>query len=202
VLLAVAAGLSFVVPSWAEVAPPRSWFVDFPKSVGEWEGRPGRIEDQYLDVLKLDDYLMIDYARGRELVNFYVAYYASQRQGESVHSPRACIPGGGWRITDFSEIEIPLGDAGSLPTNRAVIQLGEERQLVYYWFKQRERLLTDEYLVKWYVFFDSLTRHRTDGALVRLITPLTPGEPIASADKRLQDFARDTDSILTAYVPN
>jgi len=202
VLLAVSAGLSFVMPSWAEASVSRHWFVDFPQDVAGWQGHPGRIEDQYLDALKLDDYLMNDYVRGQDLVNFYVAYYASQRQGESVHSPRACIPGGGWRITDFGEVEVPLGAAASLPTNRAVIQLGEQRQLVYYWFKQRDRLLTNEYLVKWYIFFDSLTRHRSDGALVRLITPLAPGEPLAAADKRLQDFARDTHSLLASYVPD
>src|SRR5262245_58089782 len=101
-VLGVAATLSYVVPERAEANPERRWFPDFPLTIGEWQGRQGRIDDMYLDVLKLDDYLMADYVRGGEAVNLFASYYASQRQGESVHSPRSCIPGGGWRITAFS----------------------------------------------------------------------------------------------------
>jgi exosortase D (VPLPA-CTERM-specific) len=202
-VIAVAAVLSYTLPPRDEVAPQREWLVDFPQEVGEWHGRQGRIEDQYLDALALDDYMMMDYTRGRDAINLYVAYYASQRQGESVHSPRACIPGGGWRITEFSEVAVPGQNAErQLRVNRAVIEFGNERQLVYYWFKQRERLLTNEYLVKWYIFFDSLTRRRSDGALVRLITPLVPGEPLEVADERLQAFARETQSTISQYVPD
>ena len=77
-----------------------------------------------------------------------------------------------------------------LRVNRAVIQLGDQRQLVYYWFQQRGRIITNEYLVKWFIFWDSLTRSRTDGALMRIITPLPEGEDIAAADARLAQFAR------------
>ncbi len=202
-VLATAALLSYTIPPRTELQPQRQWLVDFPQDMGDWRGHQGRIEDQYLDVLNLDDYLTMDYVRGRDAINFYVAYYASQRQGESVHSPRACIPGGGWRITDFSETVVPdPTSAPKLRVNRAVIQFGDQRQLVYYWFKQRDRVLTNEYLVKWYIFFDSLTRRRSDGALVRLITPLVPGEPIEDADERLGAFALQAQSAMARYVPD
>lgn len=202
-LLFAAAAASYLLPERVEARPQRSWFVDFPMSLGEWTGRQGKIEDIYLDFLKLDDYLMADFTNGTNVVNFYAAYYASQRQGESVHSPRSCIPGGGWRITSFEQVTIP-GEAGAqgLRVNRAIIELGNQRQLVYYWFKQRDRVLTNEYLVKWYIFADALTRGRTDGALVRLITPLQAGEQTSAADARLQSFAEAVQGELQAFLPD
>jgi exosortase D (VPLPA-CTERM-specific) len=202
-LLGSAIVLSYLLPSRAEAVPQRRWFVDFPLQIGEWGGKQGRIEDMYLDQLKLDDYLMADFSNGKDLINAYVAYYASQRKGESVHSPRACIPGGGWRINEFSQTSVEV-DAGGreLPVNRALIQLGDQRQLVYYWFKQRDRELTNEYAVKWYIFVDALMRHRTDGALVRLITPVRPGEDIGLADQRLRTFARMARVEMNGFLPD
>ena len=202
-VLGAAATASYLLPERVEARPQRSWFVDFPTTLGDWSGRQVKIEDVYLDALKLDDYVMADYTNGAAVVNLYSAYYASQRQGESVHSPRSCIPGGGWRITTFERTTIP-GDAGApgLRVNRAVIELGNQRQLVYYWFKQRDRALSSEYLVKWYIFVDALTRQRTDGALVRLITPLRPGEAASAGDARLQAFASVAQPALRSFLPD
>jgi len=202
-VLAGAAVLSYALPDRVEATPARSWFVDFPAVIEGWRGRQGRIEDIYLDALKLDDYLMADFANGTSSVNLYAAYYASQRQGESIHSPRSCIPGGGWRITQMSQVAVPgASGANALHVNRAVIELGTQRQLVYYWFKQRDRELTNEYLVKWYIFVDALLRQRTDGALVRVITALQPGEDIALADRRLGEFANAARTQLRAFLPD
>ena len=79
--------------------------------------------------------------------------------------------------------------------NRVIIQKGDQRQLVYYWFNQRGRVLTDELAVKWFILYDGITRHRSDGALLRLVTPVPPGEDIAMADRRLTSF-------LTTIAPN
>ncbi len=202
-VLAASAAFSYTLPQRAELTPMRKWFVDFPLSLGEWHGRQGRIEDKYLDALKLDDYLMADFSNGTGTVNLYAAYYASQRQGESIHSPRSCIPGGGWRITEMSQVDVTGGTASSaLRVNRAVIELGTQRQLVYYWFKQRDREQTNEYLVKWDIFVDALFRTRTDGALVRLITALQPGEDIALADHRLGEFANSARAELRSFLPD
>ena len=198
-LLGVAVALSYALPERAEATPQRRWFVDFPMSLEAWSGRQGRIEEQYLEVLKLDDYLMADFSDGVDAVNVYSAYYASQRQGESVHSPRSCIPGGGWRITELSTE--PVGDGG-FRVNRALIELGDDKQLVYYWFKQRDRELTNEYAVKWYIFVDALTKQRTDGALVRLVTPVRPGEPVELADARLQEFALAARTEMAPFLPD
>ena len=135
-------------------------------------------------------------------VNFYVAYYNSQRSGASIHSPRSCMPGGGWQITSLSQRDLSPALGMDGPTvNRTIIQLGEQRQLVYYWFQQRGRIITNEYLAKWYLFQDGLTMNRSDGALVRLVTPLPPYSDEAQADERLQAFIKDFYPELPRFVP-
>jgi EpsI family protein len=159
----------------------------------------------YGDVLKLDDYLLADFVDGRgSAANLYIAYYNSQRKGEAVHSPRSCLPGGGWQLRDFdqrtlSDVRI---DGQPLRVNRTLIELGDQRQLVYYWFQQRGRVITNEIAVKWYLFWDALTRRRTDGALVRLITTLPLGGDERDADRRLAELAARIAPTLTRYVPD
>ena len=194
-----------------EIEPPRSPFTTFPLLHQGWLGREGRIAPEIVKSLKLSDYLMADYARADDpvTVNLYVAYYASQRKGASVHSPRSCIPADGWIIEQLEQIDLdqalgrsPVAGRPPARVSRVVIRKGEYRQLVYYWLQQRGRRLTNEYLAKWYIFQDSLLRSRTDGALVRLVTPLAPGETdAAAADARLLRFAADFEPLWPAYLP-
>jgi exosortase D (VPLPA-CTERM-specific) len=201
-LLAVPA--SILLTTREEVVPPRETFTQFPLLKGEWIGREETIEERVLDALLLTDYIIVNYRRPSDPmpVNFYVAFYGSQRTGATIHSPRSCMPGGGWQITQLSQLDLSdaLGMQG--PTvNRTIIQLGEQRQLVYYWFQQRGRNITNEYLAKWYLFQDSLTMARSDGALVRLVTPVPPGGDEAVADARLQAFLREFYPQLPRFVP-
>jgi exosortase D (VPLPA-CTERM-specific) len=188
-----------------EFIPETESFSTFPLRVNEWRGEEQAIEQVYLDQLQLDDYLMARYARPDDSANIeiYVAYYESQRKGASVHSPRACLPGGGWEIVDFDQYAVPdTGpDGDGLNVNRAVIAMGEDRQLVYYWFQQRDRILTNEYLVKWFIFWDALTMNRTDGALIRLVTQVPGSMDLAEADARMQEFIRDFDPTLAYFLP-
>lgn len=188
-----------------ELIPERDELSTFPLLVDSWRGNEVGIEQVYLDTLKLDDYLMAQFGRPGDIypIELYVAYYDSQRKGASVHSPRACLPGGGWVIDEFDQRQIAnVGPDGEpVNVNRVLISLGDNRQLVYYWFQQRGRNLTNEYLVKWFIFWDALTQNRTDGALVRLVTPLEDSESIEAADARMQEFVRDIDPQLAYYIP-
>ncbi|MGY6275981.1 VPLPA-CTERM-specific exosortase XrtD [Methylomonas sp. MgM2] len=188
-----------------EIIPQRKAFLNFPMQLDAWQGRRDYIEQKYIDTLKLTDYIVVNYLAPdtNVPVNLYSAYYESQREGASVHSPRSCIPGDGWQITSFEQRSFPdLRIQGTpLQINRAVIEKGEYKQLVYYWFQQRGRSITDEYLMKWYLFYDALTMHRTDGALVRLVTSLDKGQNIELADKRLQAFMQDLVKVLPEYLP-
>jgi exosortase D (VPLPA-CTERM-specific) len=206
-----------VYPAWAlphraELRPTRYDFSQFPLQVGDWLGQLDRIESIYLDELQLDDYLLANFvvppatsvqsAADMAPINLYVAYYASQRTGQSVHSPRSCLPGGGWRIQDLSRRDVASvrNGAGPLRVNRVLIQQGAQRQLVYYWFQERGRDITNEYLVKWYMLQDALIRNRSDGALVRLIAPLRDGEDATLGDARLTRFAAAVLPMLQRYV--
>ena len=201
-LLAVPASLAFNARE--EIVPQREAFTRFPLIKHDWVGRESKIEDNVLTELLLSDYIIADYHRPGDgmPVNLYIAYYNSQRTGATIHSPRSCMPGGGWLITDLSQLSLSdaLGMDGP-SVNRTIIRLGEQRQLVYYWFQQRGRDITNEYLAKWYLFQDSLTMARTDGALVRLVTPIAPGGDEAEADARLQAFLRDFYPELPRFIP-
>ena len=172
---------------------------------GDWSGHTQSLERMYVDALKLDDYLMADFSDGAgSPINLYIAYYDSQRKGEAVHSPRSCLPGGGWELREFGQrtLKDVYVDGRPLRVNRTIIELGNERQLVYYWFQQRGRVITNEFAVKWYLFWDALTRHRTDGALVRLVIAIPPASSEAVADKRVTELAGRIVPALTRYVPN
>ena len=136
-------------------------------------------------------------------VNFYTAWYQEQRKGASIHSPKSCLPGGGWIIESHTieVIDEVTRDDEPLKINRVNMQMGENNQLVYYWFQGRNRNITNEYLAKWFIFWDSLTRQRTDGALVRLVTFVPEGENIAEADARLVEFIAAIDEQLPKFIP-
>ncbi|HVY81196.1 MAG TPA: VPLPA-CTERM-specific exosortase XrtD [Steroidobacteraceae bacterium] len=202
-ILILACGL--LLPQRVEAHPTRLEFAEFPTRLGDWRGHRTALEQMYLDALKLDDYLMSDFVGPASSlpVNLYAAWYKSQRQGESAHSPKSCIPGGGWSIVSITPMSIAGAGSGgrALTVNRVLIQLGQQRQIVYYWFQQRGRVITNEYLLKWYILVDAFTRNRTDGALVRLSTPVVMDRD-SEADARLQEFARVLAPVLTRYVPD
>jgi len=205
VVSALLAVVATVLPQRAEAIPARAQFAEFPSQFSGWMGRRQPLEQVYLDVLKLDDYVFADYHRvgGATPVNFYTAWYDSQRKGQSVHSPRSCIPGGGWQIKSIEQVTLKGANVGGAPlrANRVLIELGTHRQVVYYWFQQRGRVVTNEYLVKWFIFWDALARNRTDGALVRLSAPVPPGSSDAAADEAIEEFTRALAPVLGSYIP-
>lgn len=206
-VLVLAAAGSAALLGRSDSTPARDPLAAFPLRVGDWFGQRVTMAPDIFRTLKLTDYLLRDYVnpRDRAGINFYIAYYGSQRKGEAVHSPRSCIPGDGWQIESLSNVAIDgiSGAAGgTVVVNRAVIAKGNLRQVVYYWFAQRGRDLTNEYLVKWYLFWDGMTRNRTDGALIRLVTPMAPGESPDAADRRLAGFLRQIYPTLSNYVPD
>ena len=188
-----------------EIVPARQPLLNFPMQVQQWQGSTFPLEKEYIETLRFDDYVLADYrAADGAPVNFYVAYYGSQRKGQSAHSPRTCIPGGGWEITSLRTMEVPANDAAtaSLHVNRLVIQKADAKQIVYYWFKQRDRVLANEYLVKIFLFWDALAKQRTDGALIRLTASVQPGHDEDEADRILVDFTKSVNPLMSRFVPD
>jgi exosortase D (VPLPA-CTERM-specific) len=185
--------------------PERRDFASFPWQIGDWRGREGYVDATALASLKLADHLTALYRRpaDRSPVSLWVAWYDYQVHGASVHSPLACLPGAGWRVEALSTYDVPAVNPGSTPlrVNRAIITLGTERQLVYYWFAQRGRQLTSEYLVKWFIFSDGLLLQRSDGALIRLTTGIDDITDLPEADARLTAFTRSVVPVLGDFVP-
>lgn len=206
VLLAVGVLMMAGLGQRTEFIPERQKLSGFPFLLGDWTGREGALSADELDTLKLTDYMIMNYRNTEQRgapIELYVAYYESQRKGASVHSPRACIPGGGWRIESLTQVALAgMGPNDEpLPVNRTVISKGQNRVLLYYWFEQRGRQLTNEYLVKWYIFWDSITRSRTDGALVRVSTFVPDPAEMEAADARLADFLGTAMPKLAYYLP-
>jgi exosortase D (VPLPA-CTERM-specific) len=200
-LLCLGGAATYLLSNRQEIVPERQRFVGFPNGLGPWQGRPSLLEPQVEHALGLEDYILADYTSpGSGSVNLYIAYYASQRKGVSPHSPIVCMPGGGWQITRFERTAYTT-NALSLPFNRAIIERNSTNQLVYYWFVQRGRTISNEYASKWYLLTDAILENRTDGALVRLTTPIYPGEVEQSADHRLQSFIQELQPRLAGYLP-
>lgn len=205
VMVAATIALSFSISHREEIIPQRKLFSTYPDQIGNWTGYRNSLEKIYIDALKFEDYIISDYKNDKgDAVNFYVAYYESQRKGESVHSPRSCIPGSGMRINSLETYAVPgVEIAGAqLMVNRAVITEGDRTSLIYYWFQQRGRSITNEYMVKWWLFTDALTKNRSDGSLVRLTALVPPGSTPEDMDKVLTEFAGEVAGTLGDYIPN
>jgi len=180
-----------------EAAPVDIHLAAFPDQIKDWKGSFGNLETRVMQVLQLTDYLMINYEREAEpMINLYVAYYASQRKGISPHSPRVCIPGGGWEIADIRRTQVD-----DIPVNRVIIRRGLESQLVYYWFQERGEPIANEYLKKWKLLEDALAYNRTDGSLIRVVTPFHSSEPVEVAEERLKEFVRAAYPELVRVLP-
>ncbi len=193
---------SFV--DFGEKTPISRPFSKFPLVVGAWEGKRQFLEQEFIDALEFTDYTSINYSKpDSPPINVYVAYYASQRKGKSIHSPETCLPGSGWIFRQAGTTNISLSGKSVLPVTvmRALMEKGESRQLVYFWYDQRGRVLTNAYEMKIYNVWDALLRKRTDGALVRIITPMSSAEKVDDADRRLQVFIKDIIPTLNEFIP-
>lgn len=192
----------FSISGRSEIIPERPRFAEFPAQIGQWQGHASLLDPETAQYLGLDDYILSDYSLpDGKMVNLYVAYYASQRKGESPHSPIVCIPGGGWQITNLErETYVNLGE--ERPLNRVIIEKGSAKELVYYWFDERGRKIANEYWAKIYLLTDAIVKNRTDGALVRLTTPILPDETERDADQRLQTFMQGAVPRLSEFLPS
>ncbi|MDX1539767.1 MAG: VPLPA-CTERM-specific exosortase XrtD [Geminicoccaceae bacterium] len=186
------------------VIPERPGLVMFPLEVDGWRGRTMPLDQVTLATLEADDYLLADFTTAEVAapVNLWVAYYGSQLDvlGTNIHSPKTCLPGNGWEFMRLSEVEVEPEGSGPFAVNRAVLVRGEEQMLVYYWYEQRGHRFADEIWTKIYLFYDMLTRQRADGALVRLATPILPGETASTVERRLSGFLEQAYPSLVPHV--
>jgi EpsI family protein len=207
ILLAMILLGGIVVNAWVyggEKQVNRNQLKNFPIHIGEWQqiGSDERFDAQTESVLRADDYLMRNYkASDGRVASFYVGYYATQRNGATYHSPLNCLPGSGWTMTDPAIMVIrPENGRPGFEANRYLIQNGNDKELLVYWYQGRGRFVASEYWGKIYTVLDSLRRRRSDGAMVRVTVPVGNSEPAALATAG--NFAASISTALPAFVPD
>lgn len=186
--------------SHGEAIVAREPLRDLPYALGAWIGEEQPLDQRVLKVVGVTDYANRIYSRPDALpVQLYVGYYASQRSGDTIHSPKNCLPGAGWDPvrSGYATITVPGGE--KIVVNQYVIQQDQNRDLVFYWYQGRGRVVASEYKAKFWMVADALSRNRTDGALVRLVTPMSDGERQARA--RLVRFTQAAFPFLNKLIP-
>jgi len=184
-----------------EVTVDRAPLSDLPARIDGWRGLDAEpFADDVLAQLGVDDYVNRHYVRsdGQGLVAMYVGYYASQRQGDTIHSPQNCLPGAGWRPVESGRLTLS-GRSGPVEVNRYVISKGLRRQVVLYWYQGRGRVVAGEYTNKALLMLDAARLGRSNGGLVRLITPVTTTAESATA--QLTAFATALLPHLSRHLP-
>jgi EpsI family protein len=205
-ILLAAISLKFIIAHRSEAAPSRQELSQMPLVLGSWKGKESHLEKDVITALKFNDYFLADYRNESSNVtlNLYIAYYASQRKGASVHSPKTCMPGGGWELSGQQTLNfenILATPQASLTVNKVQIQKANTKNIVFYWFQQRGRIITNEYQAKWLIFWDAITRNRTDGALVRVIASYSDESSKKIAEEEMRHFVAQLAPILPTYLP-
>ena len=195
-----------VVNAWeylGEARVDRQPLRAFPKQLGAWEQTGGdeQFDNETMAVLRASDYLLRNYrgADGRQM-NFYVGYYASQRDGATYHSPLNCLPGSGWVMNQPGKMTIAPEGRTPFVANKYIIQNGDHKELLVYWYQGRGRAIASEYWGKVYTVVDSVRMRRSDGAMVRITTPV--GKSESEALKAAEDLAANVSTRLPDFIPD
>jgi len=205
VVLIAVTGLLLQTRGRFEVFPPRQPLESFPEQLDSWTSTDIPIGRDVLDILGPGgDFLFRQYrAQGNVSlpIEVFIGYFPSQRAGETPHSPQHCLPGSGWLPVENSRVTLLLPGHAPFPANRYVVSKGDSRQLVLYWFWAHDRGVASEYWAKFYLVKDALQMNRSDGALVRIATPMFRGETSEAAQQRLMPFTSDLFPLLNNYIP-
>jgi EpsI family protein len=177
----------------------------FPGKIGNYDKKEDiSFDPQTVRILAATDYLQREYISNKnQRLNLFIGYYASQKQGKQIHSPKHCLPGSGWEETRYQNqwIPIPAKNGQGITVNKYLVSKGLENNLVLYWYQSRGRVNTNEYLERLYLVWDAIYRKRTDGAIVRITVPFNE----KSKQQVLNDgikFVQELTPILDTFLPS
>jgi EpsI family protein len=184
--------------------PPSEPLSQFPASINGWTGTDLPIDPDVLDVLGAGDFLSRVYFQNPQTkpVTLFIGYFPSQRTGQTIHSPKNCLPGAGWAFESSSYLDLTDVNGKPYQVGEYVIVNGEARQFVIYWYQAHGRSVANEYMAKIYMVADAIRMNRTDGALVRVITPISSSEDTADARMRAESFAMRLAPLLPRFIPD
>jgi EpsI family protein len=180
-----------------------------PRSFGPWTAQDIPLSDDTLEVLGKGDFLNRVYTFQQQgggpavpPISLFIGYFASQRTGQTMHSPQNCLPGAGWTFESKNYTEIQDIDGKGYKVGEYVISNGDVKQFVIYWYQAHGRSIPNEYMAKGYMVADAIRMNRTDGALVRVITQVLPSESLESAKARAVQFTQQMAPDLSRFIPN
>jgi EpsI family protein len=175
-----------------------------PRTIGGWAGSDSGIDQESLDVLGAGDFLSRVYVRNGEPapIGLFIGYFPTQRTGTTIHSPKHCLPGAGWAFesSEYRDLKDASGKLHNV--GEYIVANGGNRQLVIYWYEAHGRSVASEYTAKIYMVADAMRLNRTDGALVRVITPIDSSEDATSARERAEAFVTQLTPILPRFIPD
>ena len=175
--------------SHGEAVIPRQPLHDLSYTLGPWHGEERPLQEDTVRVAGVSDYTNRVYnAPNSAPVQLYIGYYSSQKTGDTIHSPKNCLPGAGWDPIRAGYTTISLPDGRQIVVNTYVIQQDQDKQMVFYWYQGRGRVIASEYWGKFWMVADAISRNRTDSALVRMNTPINNRE--SAAQSRLVSFVQ------------
>jgi EpsI family protein len=184
--------------------PPAEPLAQLPESIAGWSGRDLDIDQETLSVLGAGDFLSRVYTHFPPLppINLFIGYFPTQRTGQTIHSPKHCLPGAGWVFQSTDYVDLVDVNGQTHRVGEYIIANGDEREFVIYWYQAHGRSVANEYWAKVYMVMDAIRLNRTDGALVRVITPLNPNEETPAARKRAEEFTMRLAPLLPRFIPD
>lgn len=187
--------------SHGEAVVPHHPLRELPYALGSWTGTEQALPERIVQALGVSDHTNRTYiSQQYGFAQLYIGYYANQRTGDTIHSPKNCLPGAGWEPVQSGHTKISIPGGHEIIVNEYVIQQGLDKELVFYWYQGRGRVIASEYSGKFWMVADAISRNRTDGALVRLVTPINDGAMPARA--RLVNFTQLLLPHLESVIPN
>jgi EpsI family protein len=188
-----------------------------PQTIGPWTSQDVPMEADVLAILGKGDFLNRIYTGPRTLVqtvstsngansmapvSLFIGYFPTQRTGQSIHSPQHCLPGAGWTFESSRYTDFTADDRKVYRVGEYVISDGTTRQFVLYWYQAHGRSIANEYTAKLYMIADAIRLNRTDGSIVRVISPVLPAETVADARDRVMKFTGEMAPFLPRFIPD
>jgi EpsI family protein len=193
----------FYTASHGDAVPLPHPLNQFPTGLGDWHvTQVGVIEKETLDILRADDTMDRNYASAAGSVNLFIAYFKTQRTGQSPHTPKNCLPGSGWSEVASGAVNVTIPERDeTVRINRYIVSKGDERSLVLYWYQSKRRVIANEFDAKFWLVADSVRLHRSDTSIVKVVVPIYRDQDKAAEEAGIR-FVQLVYPALRQFMPS